>query len=193
MKVLSPGKFEITINGVDRVVSVPLGLKMELYKLLTKAQVELARLSGRASIPPELADKVTKATEHVESLKAAEEDEVVIEKAQTELDELYTEVLRALEEANAEVLAENIVKRIDFSNKTMVDGIILLLSERDSEGKITKAVTEKELLWGEEYAEAQEELVSLIHGVTEYLTTALKKIQETKALMDSLVEKNQEE
>lgn len=177
MKILSPGKFEITIGGETKEVLVSLGLKTELYKLITAAQLEIAALTNKVYMDDALAQRIKEQDTLINSLEAAEEvDTEAVEKAQAELDVLYGEALAELESRQHEALANSAAKKIEMTEKIFADAISCLLSERNETGKITTKLDADVIMWSPTYAEAQEELTELLHAVTEYITSALKKI-----------------
>ena len=177
MKVLSPGKFEITIGGETKEVLISLGLKTELYKQITKAQLDIAALSNKVFMDDALAIRIKEKDAEINVLENEEEPNVeAIEKAQAELDVLYGDALAELESRQHEALAESALKKIDMTEEIFANAISCLLSERDDFGKVTTKLDPAVIMWSPTYAEAQEELTELLHAVTEYITSALKKI-----------------
>lgn len=176
MKTVSPGRFEITIAGEVKEVVVSLGLRAELYKLLTKAQLEIARAEQQIYLDEDMAELIKEKTDKVTRLTAEEAAEDIIAVAQAELEGLYDRALADLQERQEASLGEILDKKITASEGVFVKAISELLSERDKEGKVTKRIAAEEILWSPVYADAQEELTELLHRVTEYITSALKKI-----------------
>jgi hypothetical protein len=76
---------------------------------------------------------------------------------------------------------------INLTDDAIAEILSLVLTKRDKEGKVVSTVTKENILHGEEYAEDSDELLSLIEGVMEYLTDALKKIQVVSQMVTSLV------
>ena len=183
MKILNPGKFEITIDGETKTVIISLGLKTELYKLITLAQMEIASLSKRMFINEDLAALIQEKDTAIKDMEAAEEAEEVVAKAKEDLDSLYGEALADLETRQHEALNSAILEKIELSEKVFMDAISCLLSERDEKGKIVNKLEVDTLMWSPKYAEAQEELTELLHAVTEYITLALKKISEISQMV----------
>ena len=186
MLTINPGKFEIVLGGEAREVLVSLGLKAELYKLITKAQIDLSHLVSKEVIDTDLAQAIREKSEALPNIT----DEVEKTAAEAELEELYAAALKDLETRQQAELASLTLTKIDVTEASFADLVSCLLSERNEVGKIIKKLTVEEILWKQEYAEAQEELVDLVHGVVEYITSALKKISEIQSLVtDSSEEK----
>jgi len=188
MKTLNPGKFEITLGGETKTVLISLGLKTELYKLITKAQLELAGLNERVFMDEGLAEKIQAKDAEIKALEAAEAEIVKIEIAQAELDVLYGEALAEMEARQNATLQESALQRIDMTEGVFAKAISCLLSERDDFGKITNELSTEVIMWSPVYAEAQEELTELLHAVTEYITSALKKISGINQLVTEITE-----
>ena len=188
MKALTPGKFEITIAGETKEIVISLGLKTELYKLITKTQLEMAALQKQVFMDPVIAEEIQKKDGEVKSLQEAEVDEMTIEQAQDELDALYNKALTDIEQRQSASLNDVVISRIDLSEKVMAEAISCLLSERNEVGKITNKLEPDVIMWSPVYAEAQEELTELLHAVTEYITSALKKISGINKMVQETTE-----
>lgn len=188
MKVLSPGKFEVTIGGETKEIVISLGLKTELYKLITKAQLELAGMQKQVLMSDEMATLIQEKDREVKALQDAEADEITITQAQEELDELYGKALAEIEQRQAEALDAVVVDKIDMSERTLAEAISCLLSERNEVGKIVSKLEPDVIMWSPVYAEAQEELTELLHAVTEYITSALKKISGINRMVQETTE-----
>ena len=185
MLTISPGKFELDLNGETRTVLVSLGLKTELYKQIVKTQMTIAASQAAVQIDPVLAAKVKEQADLVAALHEEEKDAV---KEEEVLEGLYAQALADLEARQQEKDTEIALEKVALTEESFAKLISLMLSDRDSTGKILKKVTEEEILWSQEYAEAQEELVDLVLGVVEYITSALKKISEINNLVEAVSE-----
>lgn len=189
MRVISPGKFEVVIGGTPREITVSLGLKAELYKLITRAQLSMAQLGQNVPLNGELAARIQQQTEEVNTLKGAQAPTEEIDAAQAFLDRLFEEALRELEERQARLIEDVAIRKIELSEQIFTEAISLLLSERDARGQVVKKVTPEEVMWQHEYAEAQEELAEFLSAVTEYITSALKKVQRIREMVQGVTEK----
>ncbi len=186
MKVVSPGKFEVTIGGETRVILVSLGLKTELYKLITKAQLDMAALNSRVYLDEDMSKLIQEKDAEVKRLENEEAAEETIQSAKEELDELYGRALQDLEARQSAAFNDTVIQRIDMSERIMADAISCLLSERDEYGKVVNKLEPDVIMWSPTYAEAQEELTELLYAVTEYITSALKKISGINALVQNV-------
>lgn len=188
MKTLSPGKFEIELGGETKTVVISLGLKTELYKLITKSQLELASLQKQVFMDEAIAEEIQAKDSEVKALEAAEVEEAVLDAAKEELDILYNKALTDIEQRQTAALDEVVMSRIDLSEGVLAKAISCLLSERDETGKITNRLEPDVIMWSPVYAEAQEELTELLHAVTEYITSALKKISGINKMVQETTE-----
>lgn len=184
MQVLSPGKFEITLGGQTRVITVALGLKTELYRLITKKQLEYNALNSKIFIEQEFKDRIQELTDSLATAEQAEErNEVEIANLRNELENAYNAAYADLELKKAATVAEMSLGVVDITQTAVAESLALLLSERGEKGEVTKAVTPDDILWGEIYADAQDELLDLLTEVTDYITSSLKKISKMNNLV----------
>ncbi len=186
MNILSPGKFEIALGDETKIVTVSLGLKTEVFRLITAAQLEIAGLHKQLYLQADLAAKIQEKDQEVKLAESKEEAEETVELLKEELEILYSDALAELETRQTEAVSKMALDQIGVTEKIFVKALICLLSPRDAEGNITKAVTESEILWSQEYSEAQEELSELLLAVVDYVTSALKKISEINLLVQSV-------
>ncbi len=187
MNIISPGKFEITLAGETKVVLVSLGLKAEFYGLITQAQIEQAGLESSVLLDPELGAAITAKDKEIKDLEATEDyDKEKFEQLQKELEEVYATALLDLEKRQKAKTDEAAIARINATETSFAKLISCLLSERDDCGKIINKLPLEVILWSQEYAEAQEELVDLVHAVVEYITSALKKISEISQMVQGV-------
>lgn len=188
MNTLSPGKFEIRMGGEDRVVLVSLGLKSQLYKILTKAQIGMAKLGENVQMDVELAARIREGEAELGKLRDAEAAEEEIEAQQQAVNVLYEEALLDLERRQSEELEKIALRKIELSEEILCEAIACLLSERDECGKVTKPLTTDQIMWSEEFSEAQDELLDLVNAVVDYLTSALKKISVANRMINEFSE-----
>ena len=188
MKTLSPGKFEIEIGGETRVVLVSLGLKTELYKIITTSQLEMAKLTRNVFLNDDIAAQIQATDAEVKSLEAAEADTEEITAKQEELEALYAQAMTDLESRQQDAFNSAVMEKITLSEKVFANAISCLLSERDAVGNVTTKLEPDVIMWSPVYAEAQEELTDLLHGVTEYITSALKKISAINLMVNETTE-----
>lgn len=184
MKIINPGKFEITIGGVTKQVIISLGLKTELYKLITSAQLDIARLHKSVFLNEEYASLIQVKDSEIKALEMAEEAVEKIDEAKAELEALYSAAMRDLEQRQHEAFSATVLEKITVSERVFTEAISCLLSERNEYGVITKKLELNDITWSTEYAEAQQELTELLHAVTEYITSALKKISEISQMVN---------
>lgn len=192
MRTTNSGRFTIVLGGEEKEVVVSLGLKAELYKLISKAQLTMAQAEQRVYMSQEMAEKIQEADKAVKDLEEAQASQDEIDLAKAALDLLYKEAMEEIEEKQRKVLEETIFGRIDLTERIFADAISCLLSERDQYGKITKKIEPEEIMWSPLYGEAQDELAELLYSVTEYITSALKKISAISELVNN-VSRSQEE
>ena len=103
MYEISPGRYRIEIAGEEREIVVSLGLKGELYRLITKKQIEFQKLSFKNLLSVE--DKAT--------IKVLAD-----ELAEKELATSLSSALKLKEELTEKIL--------DYCNKLSIAIIILL-------------------------------------------------------------------
>ena len=177
MKVLSPGKFQILLQGKEREILVPFGLRAEIYKLISVRQVEFYNASKKNLIPDDVKEDVERAKVNLEKLEtAAEKDEAAITAAKSELNTIYEQAMLHIER-NSQALAEQLAKKqADLVSSASAEALALLLSERDEYGKIVTPVSAEEIQWSPKYADDQDELLALLEAVTAYITESLKKV-----------------
>jgi len=188
MKTVNPGKFEITIGGETKTILVSLGLKTELYKLITSAQLEIAALGTKVFMDETIAESIKAKDLEIKDLEAAEAPEGELSMAQLELDQLYGEALADIEIRQHAAISEVVVEKIELTERIFTRALSCLLSERNEVGVITNKLEEDVIMWSPTYAEAQEELTELLHAVTEYITSALKKISGISKMVNETTE-----
>lgn len=187
MRVVSPGRFEVTINGASRVIAVPLGLRSEIYQLISAKQVEYFNASKANMLPDSVKERVDVAKERLAALEEApEKDETAIAAAKSELNEVYNEALEHIQRNSEELTKTLAKKQADLTGKAAAEALAILLSERDDYGKITTQVTPDEILWGETYMNDQDELLTLLEAVTMYVTESLKKVSNIGAMISAV-------
>lgn len=186
MRIISPGKFIVTIGGKDQEVIVSLGLKAELFKLITSAQLSLARLNQKVYLNPEIAVRIQELTVKIQALQKEEGPEEEIKLAQDTLDSIYNEAIADLEFRQASALEAVALERVDLTEKIFSDAISVLLSKRDDKGNIIEKIEPEVIMWSPLYAEAQEELADFLSAVTDYVTSALKKISKIRKMVDEV-------
>lgn len=188
MEKLSPGKFEITLAGETKSILVSLGLKTELLRLLTKTQLDAAKAQSRVFLSDEFSKALEEKNAQIATLEAEEASEDKISDVRNQLEILYNQAIEDLQDRQAEAFSAAALDKIDILQESFSKALVLLLSERDSKGQIVNKVSEEEIIWGEAYAEAQEELFSLLEAVVEYITSALKKISAINSLVQNVSE-----
>ena len=189
MYEVSPGRYRIGLTGEDREIVVSLGLKGELYRLITRKQIEFQKLSFKNLLSNEdkLQIKVI-ADELAELQKSEEQDEEKIKELSERLDVAYAEAYTLLDQRQKEFMEEIAVGSIALSEDCMADCIALLLSKRDDKGRPIKeeTLTREDILWSETYVGMQDELVDLLQAVVAYMQSTLKKISNLNQMLHGL-------
>ena len=186
---VSPGRYKIVVNGEEREIVISLGLKGELYRLITRKQIEYQKLSFKNLLTADDKARVKAISEELAEIQKAEEkDEDKIAELSSRLDDAYAEAYTLLDQRQKEFMEEIALGSISLSEECMADCIILLLAKRDPRGKVLPdgQVTRDELLWAEEYLEMQDELVDLLQAVVEYMQSTLKKISNLNKMLHGL-------
>ena len=186
---VSPGRYRITIDGEEREIVVSLGLKGELYRLITRTQIEYQKLSFKNLLTVE--DKAAMkliADELAEVQKAENPDEIKVKELSEKLDDAYADAYALLDARQKEFMQEIALGSIALSEDCMSDCIALLLSPRDTRGKPIKAevLTKDDILWNDSYVSIQDELVDLLQAVVAYMQSTLKKISNLNQMIHGL-------
>lgn len=189
MYEVSPGKYRLQFTDEEREITVSLGLKGELYRLITKKQIELQKLTFKNLLSE--TDKVTiKAlTEELTAIGQAEEkDEAKIAELTTKLDAAYVEAYTLLDQRQKEFMEEIALGSLTVSEECVAECIALLLTKRDRRGEVLPdgKVTAEQILWADEYVEVQTELVDLLSAVVQYMQSTLKKIAPLSQMLQNL-------
>lgn len=189
MYEVSPGRYRIEIAGEEREIVVSLGLKGELYRLITKKQIEFQKLSFKNLLTNEDKAQIKLlADELVELQKSEEKDDEKIAELSARLDQAYSEAYTLLDQRQKEFMEDIAVGSIALSEECMSDCIALLLSKRDNRGKPIKeeALTRDDILWSDNYVGMQDELVDLLQAVVVYMQSTLKKISNLNQMLHGL-------
>lgn len=185
---LSKGKYEVVLDGKPKEILVSFGLKKELYKIISRGQLESAKLDPKVYMDPEWHKRIVELNSKIKSLKEGEPENLVgLAEVEAELETVYAEALADLEVRQRDALFDVAVKHIDLASEVMAEGIACLLSERDERGRVVVPVTIDEVLWDAKYVEASDQLLELLTAVVDYITSALKKISNLKIMIDSTV------
>jgi uncharacterized coiled-coil protein SlyX len=185
----SPGRYRITIDGEEREITVSLGLKGELYRLITRKQIEYQKLSFKnlLSVEDKAAIKSI-ADELAEIQKSEEKDEEKIKELSERLDQAYAEAYTILDQRQKEFMEEIALGSIALSEECMADCIALLLTKRSDRGKVIEGevLTRDDILWSDKYVAMQDELVDLLQAVVSYMQSTLKKISNLNQMLHGL-------
>lgn len=186
---ISAGRYSINVNGEEREITVSLGLKGELYRLITRKQIEYQKLSFKNLLTTEDKAQIKIiADELAEIQKAEAKDEARVIELSAQLDTAYAEAYTLLDLRQKEFMEEIAVGSIALSEECMADCIALLLSKRDVRGKpiADATLTRDDILWGEAYVGMQDELVDLLQAVVAYMQSTLKKISNLSQMLHGL-------
>lgn len=202
METTAPGKFTLTLGGKERSVMITFGLRSEILRLLTKKQFEYRSISAKNMLPNEMRARLAEAVESLNALKAlptapeapeaSEEgkeyfDQTKIDAQQEIVTSLYEESIAKIDEIKDEVTQKLAMGIIDLTDDAMAEMLVLVLSKRSKDGSIECEVTKEQILYGEEFAGDADELLCLVEGIMQYLTSTLKKIQAVSQMVTSLV------
>lgn len=192
-KEISKGRYEIVLDGKPKEITVSFGLKAELYKVISRGQLASAKLSPQVYMSQDTHKLIVELNTALNKLKEEEPDNAIgIAAAEAELEKVYAEGLADLEARQKDALFDVAVKHIDLASEVMAEGLACLLSERDERGKVIGLVLPEEILWDPKYVDASDQLLELLTAVTDYITSALKKISNLKTMVDSTVVKPKE-
>jgi hypothetical protein len=189
MYEVSPGRYRIEIAGEESHIPVSLGLKGELYRLITKKQIEFQKLSFKNLLSTEDKAQIKLlADELAEIQKSEEKDEEKIKELSERLDLAYAEAYTLLDQRQKEFMEDIAVGSIALSEECMSDCIALLLSKRDERGRpiAEGTLTRDDILWSDDYVEMQDELVDLLQTVVVYMQSTLKKISNLNQMLHGL-------
>jgi DNA repair ATPase RecN len=188
MEKIAPGKFEVTLAGETKVVCVSFGVRSEILRIITKKQLEYRNISAKNMLPTEMRAKLAEQVEALDAERNKEEkNQARIDELQNSVNEIYEASIKIIDENKDKITEQLAVGMIDLTDDAMAEILALVLTERDSEGKVSKNVSKDSILRSEKYAEDSDELLSLIEGIMIYLTDALKKIQTISQMLSSLV------
>jgi len=189
MYEVSPGRYKITLANEEREIVISLGLKGELYRLITRKQIEYQKLSFKNMLSNDDKAKIKDISEELAAIQKSEEkDEEKIKDLSDRLDMAYAEAYTLLDQRQKEFMEEIAVGSITLSEECMADCIALLLTKRDPRGKVIEGSTlsREDILWGEEYVAMQDELVDLLEIVVNYMQSTLKKISNLSRMLHGL-------
>ena len=189
MYEVSPGKYRLQFTDEEREITVSLGLKGELYRLITKKQIELQKLTFKNLLSETDKATIKALTEELTAIGQAEEkDETKIAELTTKLDAAYVEAYTLLDQRQKEFMEEIALGSLTVSEECVAECIALLLTKRDRRGEVLPdgKVTAEQILWADEYVEVQTELVDLLSAVVQYMQSTLKKIAPLSQMLQNL-------
>ena len=189
MYEVSPGKYRLQFTDEEREITVSLGLKGELYRLITKKQIELQKLTFKNLLSETDKATIKALTEELTAIGQAEEkDETKIAELTTKLDAAYVEAYTLLDQRQKEFMEELALGSLTVSEECVAECIALLLTKRDRRGEVLPdgKVTAEQILWADEYVEVQTELVDLLSAVVQYMQSTLKKIAPLSQMLQNL-------
>jgi hypothetical protein len=184
VRKISEGRFEITMDGTEREIVLPFGLKTEIYKTITKQHLKFLAAKSEIGISDETNKLVNSLSSEVRKAEDANADNLA---------ELKTQLREAQERSYQEFLAarpaifeNSTLSSIDLTEFTVLTILSMLLSERDDLGKVTSAVTTEQLQWDPKYVEAEPELLELLQGVLEHVMLSAKKLMGIGSIVTGL-------
>ena len=188
MEKLAPGKFNTIISDTQQTVIVSFGLRSDILRLITKAQLEYRGLSAKSMLPTELRAKLAELVEQLDAERAKEEkNDTLINEIQLQVNKTYEESIKIIDNNKDKLIEELAMGSIDLTDGLIADILSLVLTKRNDKGEVTVKVSRDDILYGAKYANDGDELLQLIEGIMEYLTDSLKKIQVVNQMLTSLV------
>ncbi len=188
MEKLAPGKFNTIISDTQQTVIVSFGLRSDILRLITKAQLEYRGLSAKSMLPTELRAKLAELVEQLDAERAKEEkNDTLINEIQLQVNKTYEESIKIIDDNKDKLIEELAMGSIDLTDGLIADILSLVLTKRNDKGEVTVKVSRDDILYGAKYANDGDELLQLIEGIMEYLTDSLKKIQVVNQMLTSLV------
>lgn len=194
MYEVSPGKYRLQFTDEEREITVSLGLKGELYRLITRKQIELQKLTFKNLLSDADKARIKTLTEELTAISQAEEkDEAKIADLTTQLDGAYVEAYTLLDQRQKEFMEEIALGTLTVSEDCVAECIALLLTKRDKRGEVIAdcTVTAEQVLWADEYLDKQTELIDLLNAVVLYMQSTLKKIAPLSQMLQSLGQESQ--
>lgn len=179
MEKIAPGKFMVTLSGEadPRLVVLTLGLRADVYRLITRKRIEYQQLSAKGMITETTKSRLGDLTAEIEAAEKADSSNVeLISDLRKKLAYAYREALEELERSRDALATTLAMGLIDMTEKVFVDICALLLSKRDEKGVVLERLDPDELLHSETFLDDQDELLELIDAAVEYITDAVKKI-----------------
>lgn len=190
MYEVSPGRFRLQLaDGEEREITVSLGLKGELYRLITRKQIELQKLTFKNLLSDDDKANIKKYTDELTAISQMEEkNEAKIAEISANLDQAYLEAYTLLDQRQKEFMEDIALGTLSVSEDCVAECIALLLTKRDKRGEVLPdgKVTADEVLWGDEYVDLQTELVDLLNHTVAYMQSTLKKIAPLNQMLQSL-------
>ncbi len=188
MEKLAAGKFGITLSGEAQTVVITFGLRSDILRLITKAQLEYRSLSAKSMLPTEMRAKLAELVETLDAERAKEEkDEARITELQNQVNKLYEDSIKIIDDNKDKLIEELALGSIDLTDSLIADILSLVLTKRNDKGEVIGKVSKDDILYGAQFANDGDELLQLIEGVMLYLTDTLKKIQVVNQMLTSLV------
>lgn len=189
MYEVSPGRYRLQFTDEEREITVSLGLKGELYRLITKKQIELQKLTFKNLLSDTDKASIKSLTEELTAISQTEvKDEAKIAELTQQLDSAYVEAYTLLDQRQKEFMEEIALGSLTVSEDCVAECIALLLTKRDVRGNVIpeSKVTAEQVLWADEYVAVQTELVDLLSAVVAYMQSTLKKIAPLSQMLQNL-------
>lgn len=189
MYEVSPGRYRLQLADEELEIAVSLGLKGELYRLITRKQIELQKLTFKNLLSEEDKTKIKALTEELSAISASEEkDEEKVKELSTQLDLAYAEAYALLDQRQKEFMEEITLGTLTVSEDCVAACLALLLTKRDTRGQVIadQRVTAEQILWDDKYVSMQTELIDLLQAVVSYIQSTLKKIAPLSQMLQNL-------
>lgn len=184
MQTLSPGKFNCKVGDTERDVTVPFGLKTELYKFMARKHLELLHLRGATGVTEATTLNIRNISKELDAAKIlVPENAELVSALTTQLERAQTDAYNEFQQNRQATVENALLKGIDIEDGTAMELLSMILSKRDDRGQITERLDIEELKWSPKYTDSMEELLELLQAVIDYVTATVKKISGINQVM----------
>ena len=191
MEKLAAGKFEVTLSGEAQNVVITFGLRSDILRLITKAQLEYRSLSAKSMLSTEMRAKLAELVEALDAERSKEEkDEARINELQTQVNKTYEESIKIIDDNKDKLIEQLALGSIDLTDNLIAEILATVLTKRNDKGEVVTKLTKDDILYGQQFINDGDELLQLIEAIMQYLTDSLKKIQVVNQMLTSLVKQD---
>lgn len=191
MEKLAAGKFEVTLSGEAQNVVITFGLRSDILRLITRAQLEYRSLSAKSMLSTEMRAKLAELVEALDAERSKEEkDETRINELQTQVNKTYEESIKIIDDNKDKLIEQLALGSIDLTDNLIAEILATVLTKRNDKGEVVTKLTKDDILYGQQFINDGDELLQLIEAIMQYLTDSLKKIQVVNQMLTSLVKQD---